>query len=94
MNNRRKLLVVLGAGALTAPLSSFAQQPAMPAVGYLSGRSSGDSAHIVAAFRQGLKESGFIEGQNVVIEMRFAEGRFDRLPVPQTLLVQAEEVIE
>jgi putative ABC transport system substrate-binding protein len=80
MNNRRKLVIALGAGAFVSPFAARAQQPAMPVVGYLSGRSPSDSAHIIAAFRQGLKEAGFVEGQNVAIESRFAEGHFDRLP--------------
>jgi putative tryptophan/tyrosine transport system substrate-binding protein len=52
----------------------------MPVIGYLSQRSPTDSASIVAAFRQGLKEEGYVEGQNVAIESRFAEGQIDRLP--------------
>ena len=80
MNNRRKLVIALGAGVLVSPFIARAQQQAMPVIGYLSGRSPSDSAHILVAFRQGLKEAGFIDGQNVVIETRFAEGHFDRLP--------------
>jgi putative ABC transport system substrate-binding protein len=75
---RREFLGVLG-GAVTWPLAARAQQ-AMPVIGYLSSRSPADSAHIVAAFRQGLNESGFVDNQNVMIESRFAEGNFDRLP--------------
>jgi putative ABC transport system substrate-binding protein len=62
----------------------------MPVIGYLSGRSPGESAHIVAAFRQGLKEAGFVDGQNVSIESRFAEGHFDRLPALATELVRRQ----
>jgi ABC transporter substrate binding protein len=56
-----------------------AQQPAMPMIGFLSSRSPGESAGVVAAFRGGLGEAGFVEGQNVVIAFRWAEGRYDRL---------------
>src|SRR6516165_10555675 len=57
-----------------------AQQPEMPVVGFLRSASLADAADLVAAFRQGLKETGYIEGQNVVIELRSAEGHLDRLP--------------
>ena len=76
---RRELMLLLG-GAMTAAGAVRAQQKAMPVIGYLSQRSPTDSASIVAAFRQGLKEEGYVEGQNVVIESRFAEGQIDRLP--------------
>jgi len=62
------------------PLAARAQQPAMPVIGFLSSRSPGESAGVVAAFHQGLREIGFIEGQNVVIAFRWAEGHYDRLP--------------
>ena len=60
----------------------------MPVIGFLSSRSPGDSAGVVAAFRQGLGESGFVEGQNVVIAFRWAEGHYDRLPVLAAELVR------
>src|SRR5262249_48827338 len=62
------------------PLAARAQQSAMPVVGFMSARSPEDSAHLVAAFRRGLGDSGFIEGQNVAIEFRWAHGQYDRLP--------------
>src|SRR5262249_10006604 len=86
--DRRHFLLTSLAGALAAPLGAGAQRPTMPVIGYLSQRSPTDSASIVAAFRQGLKEMGFVEGQNVVIESRFAEGQIDRLPALASDLVR------
>jgi putative ABC transport system substrate-binding protein len=76
---RRELMFVL-AGAMTTARALRAQQKAMPVVGYLSPASPGPSAPYVAAFRQGLGETGYVEGQNLAIEYRWAEGRYDRLP--------------
>src|SRR5215468_4585608 len=83
---RRELITLLG-GAAIWPLAARGQQPAMPVIGFLSSRSPGESAGLVAAFRQGLGESGFVEGQNLVIAFRWAEGRYDRLPGLATDLV-------
>ena len=76
---RRELLLMLGA-AMTVVRSLRAQQKAMPVIGFLSSEGSGALAPRLAAFRQGLSETGYVEGQNVAIEYRWAEGRFDRLP--------------
>jgi putative ABC transport system substrate-binding protein len=76
--NRRNFMTLLGAAAW--PLATRAQQAGMPVVGFLSSRSPGESADVVAAFRRGLSETGFVEGQNLVIGFRWAEGRYDRLP--------------
>jgi len=78
---KRRDLLILSAGAgITAALSAGAQQKAMPVIGYLSSTSPGSNAPWVEAFRQGLQENGYVEGQNVAIEYRWAEGRYDRLP--------------
>jgi putative ABC transport system substrate-binding protein len=77
---RREFITLLGGVAATLPLAAQAQQPAIPLIGFMSGRSPEDSAHLVAAFRQGLGETGFAEGQNVAIEFRWANGQYDRLP--------------
>src|SRR5262245_25963204 len=79
MMKRRELLVLL-AGAMMAPRALSAQQKAVPVVGYLHYASPGPTAPNVAAFRQGLSETGYVGGQNVAIEYRWAEGRYDRLP--------------
>ena len=72
--------VLLAGGAMTAAQALYAQQKAMPVIGWLSSASPGQRASIFAAYQQGLKETGWVEGQNVAIEYRWAEGRYDRLP--------------
>ena len=83
---RREFITLLG-GVATWPVAAQAQQPVTPVIGFLSSRSPGESASVVAAFRQGLRETGFIEGQNLGIAFRWAEGRYDKLPALASELV-------
>ena len=94
MNNRRKLIVALGTSVLAAPLTARAQrQPAMRTVGYLSPRSSDVETQSVAVFRQGLSETGYVEGKNLAIEFRWAEGQYDRLPALAADLVRRQVAV-
>src|SRR5262245_61628453 len=79
MIGRREFIILLG-GAAAWPIAAQAQQPSMPVVGLGNGRSPASDSHLVAAFRQALNESGYVEGQNVVLEFLWAEGQLDKLP--------------
>jgi putative tryptophan/tyrosine transport system substrate-binding protein len=76
---RRRFITLIGSTAASWPLAARGQQASMQVVGFLSSRSPGESAEVVAAFRKGLRQMGFVEGQNVVIAFRWAEGRYERL---------------
>ena len=84
---RRELIAALGSAAAW-PLAARAQQPTMPVIGFLNSVSAGPFRQFVDAFRRGLNETGFVEGQNVMIDYRWAEGQYDRLPELATDLVR------
>jgi putative ABC transport system substrate-binding protein len=84
--NRRDLITLLG-GAIAWPITGRAQQNAMPVIGYLQSAAPGPTASVLAALRQGLSDTGYVEGQNLTIEYRWAEGHYDRLPALAAELV-------
>ena len=84
---QRRECIALLSGAAVCPLAAWAQQPTVPVIGFMSARSPEDSEHLVEAFRRGLREGGFVEGQNVAIEFRWARGQYDLLPAMAADLV-------
>ena len=90
---RRKFVKLMGGAAVAWPFAARVQRPGMPVVGFLGTRASGDDPQLLTAFRSGLKEVGYVEGQNVAMEYRFAENQYDRLPVLAADLVRRQVAV-
>jgi putative ABC transport system substrate-binding protein len=90
---RRKFIALLSSSGVAWPLAAGAQQTAVPVIGWLGSGSPGPSAPAVIVFRQGLAEADYVEGRNVAIEYRWAEGQYDRLPALAAELVRRQVAV-
>jgi ABC-type uncharacterized transport system substrate-binding protein len=90
---RRREFMTLAGGAVAWPFAGYAQQSAMPVIGFLSSKAPEDTPKLLAAFREGLKDTGFVEGQNIIIEYRFANNQNERLPALAADLVRRQVAV-